>query len=107
MLSLEELGKQIQVEFNISKPVASPGLSTAEAKERLEKYGPNCLSPPKKKHPLIQFIEFLMGLFNVMLLVSGIAAYVTYAIDKIGNASNVDLIDVGVYRGYFIGGCIH
>ncbi|KAI8903615.1 hypothetical protein EDD86DRAFT_272276 [Gorgonomyces haynaldii] len=89
MLSLEELSKTCGVVFNNAKPTASEGLSAQEAVTRLSKFGPNALTPPKKKNAILQFLEYLMGLFNVMLLISGIACYILYGIDSIGNASNV------------------
>lgn len=89
LLPLADLMAKCAVEVNPKKPTASPGLSSQEAASRLLKYGPNCLSPPKKKHVILQFLDHLLGLFNVMLLVSGIACYVLYGIDPLENASNV------------------
>ena len=73
----------------MKKPTNSAGLSLDESKKRLAQYGPNMLSPPKKIHPIIQFIMYMLHLFNVMLWVSGIACYVVYAIKPQGNFSNV------------------
>jgi sodium/potassium-transporting ATPase subunit alpha len=95
------------VSFSIEKPVASKGLSTEEATKRLEKYGLNRLSPPKKVHPFIQFLSYFLQLFSVMLWVSGIAAYIIYAVDPVNNFSNVNFHVIKVYiGGILLGVCV-
>ncbi|EGF82503.1 hypothetical protein BATDEDRAFT_86311 [Batrachochytrium dendrobatidis JAM81] len=89
LLSLEEVEKKYSVSVDAVKPTLSKGLSPAEAIKRLEQYGPNQLSPPKKRHPFLRFMDHLLGLFNLMLLVSGIAAYILLAINPSANAQNV------------------
>ena len=88
-LTLDELADTCKVKFNPAKPVSSAGLSASEALDRLLKNGPNILTPAKTVHPIIQFLKYLLGIFNVMLLVSGIACYILFAIDPVGNFSNV------------------
>jgi sodium/potassium-transporting ATPase subunit alpha len=77
------------VQFDLKKPTNSAGLSLDEAKKRLAEYGPNTLSPPKKIHPVIQFILYMLHVFNIMLWASGIAAYIVYAIQPEGNHANI------------------
>ncbi|KAJ1334577.1 hypothetical protein BSLG_007732 [Batrachochytrium salamandrivorans] len=89
LLSLEEVEKKYTVSVDAVKPTVSKGLSPEEATKRLEQYGPNQLSPPKKRHPFLRFLDHLLGLFNLMLLVSGIAAYILLAIDPVGNKQNI------------------
>ena len=89
MLSFEELEKKTGVQFDLKKPTNSAGLSIDESNKRLAEYGPNMLSPPKKIHPVVQFIMYMLHVFNVMLWLSGIAAYVVYAIQPEGNFANV------------------
>ncbi|KAJ3345512.1 hypothetical protein HDU91_007326 [Kappamyces sp. JEL0680] len=69
--------------------MASAGLSSSESEARNLTYGLNQLSPPKKDHPIVQFLKFLAGIFNLLLLICGIVAYIVYAIDPVNNASNV------------------
>ncbi|KAJ3257350.1 hypothetical protein HK103_004570 [Boothiomyces macroporosus] len=85
----DEMSSLYNVKFNPQKPPTSPGLTSEEAKRRLETDGLNQLSPPKKVHPFIQFCMYMLGLFNVMLWVAGIVAYIIYAVDPVDNASNV------------------
>ncbi|TPX60133.1 hypothetical protein PhCBS80983_g01998 [Powellomyces hirtus] len=89
LLSIDEIQKKYSVLVNPEKPASSPGLSTAEAQKRLAEQGLNQLSPPKKRHPILKFIDHLLGLFNLMLLVAGIASYILLAIDFEGNKPNL------------------
>jgi sodium/potassium-transporting ATPase subunit alpha len=73
-LTLDQLCAKYDVKILEKKPQNSPGLSTQEHAARLEKYGFNQLSPPKKIHPFILYLHFVMGIFNVLLWVCGIVA---------------------------------
>ncbi|MCX7945650.1 MAG: cation-transporting P-type ATPase [Hydrogenophilus sp.] len=53
------------------------GLTTAEAARRLERYGPNRLTPPKKRGPLLRFAR---QFHNVLIYVLLGAAFVTAAL---------------------------
>ncbi|KAI8905442.1 hypothetical protein EDD86DRAFT_241269 [Gorgonomyces haynaldii] len=89
LLSIDELKEKCGTSFEITKPTNSDGLTVEEAKQRLIRNGPNALTPPKKRPAILQFLDALLGLFNLMLLISGIACYILYGIDPVGNASNV------------------
>ena len=52
------------------------------AKELLTKNGYNEITPPKKKSPFLQFLLELLGLFNVLLMVSAILSIILFAIDS-------------------------
>ncbi len=60
-LSLEEVGKQLQVD-------PAKGLSSDEAKSRLQKYGPNRLAEKKKKSGWQSFLEQYQDLMQFVLL---------------------------------------
>ncbi len=60
-LTPEEIGKQLQVD-------PAKGLSAAEAKARLQKYGPNRLEEKKKKSGLQAFLEQYQDLMQFVLL---------------------------------------
>jgi magnesium-transporting ATPase (P-type) len=47
------------------------GLSTAEAEKRLKEYGPNLLTPPKPRSPIIRFLLQFHNILIYILLVSG------------------------------------
>lgn len=51
-LSLPELAKTLDTQFDAKEPASSAGLSEEEAKARLTRDGPNVLTPPKKKSAL-------------------------------------------------------
>ncbi|KAI9206203.1 P-type cation-transporting ATPase [Polychytrium aggregatum] len=90
-LTLEQVCERYGTVIDATKPTNSTGLTKESAAAKLVEYGPNVLSPPKKKHPLVRYLEMLAGLFNLMLIVAGIATYVLYGIDPIDNAPNVYL----------------
>ena len=60
-LAPEEVGKQLQVD-------PAKGLSAAEAKQRLQKYGPNRLAEKKKKSGWQAFLEQYQDLMQFVLL---------------------------------------
>ena len=74
-MAITELLSKYNTSCNIEKPVESLGLSAEEAAKRLLEYGPNCLTPPKKKHPFLIFLGFLAGLFNLLLIIAAVLAY--------------------------------
>ncbi|KAJ3017561.1 hypothetical protein HKX48_003484 [Thoreauomyces humboldtii] len=89
MLSLEDIQKKYDVVVSPAKPASSPGLTSAEAAKRLTEQGLNQLSPPKRRHPFLKFMDHLLGLFNLMLLASGIVSYILLAVDFESNKSNL------------------
>ncbi|KXN64943.1 hypothetical protein CONCODRAFT_44889, partial [Conidiobolus coronatus NRRL 28638] len=87
-LEISEVCKRYGTTVDTAKPDTSGGLSKTTAAQLKEQYGPNVLSPPKKKHPIVIFLECLAALFNLLLILAGILTYVLYGIDPIGNAPN-------------------
>ena len=91
--TIDELQDLYSVKVDPAKPSSSAGLSTAEVALRLQKYGLNRLTPPKKNHPLIIYIGYVMGLFNLMLNVAGIATLIIYGITT--GEKDVKLVYIG------------
>ncbi|KAJ3072254.1 hypothetical protein HDU98_003950 [Podochytrium sp. JEL0797] len=91
LLSIPDVATKYSVSINEAKPGDSQGLTAAEAAKRLLEYGPNCLTPPKKRHWLLRFLDVLFGLFNLMLIVSGFACYVLLGINYAANYQNTYL----------------
>ncbi|KAJ3059571.1 hypothetical protein HDU98_004442, partial [Podochytrium sp. JEL0797] len=91
MMSIPDVAAKYSVSINEAKPGDSEGLSAAEAAKRLLEYGPNCLTPPKKRHWLLRFFDILFSLFNLMLIVSGIACYILLGINYAENFQNTYL----------------
>lgn len=62
--------------------VARSGLSDNEAGERMEKYGPNRLTPPKKQSPFLRFLQQFNNILIYVLLVAGaITAFLDHWLD--------------------------
>lgn len=89
-MSFEEVATNFESKLNVEEPLKSEGLSSSEAEARLLKNGKNEITPPKRTPLIIKYLHALSGIFNVMLLVSGILAFILYAIDSSDN-SNVCL----------------
>jgi sodium/potassium-transporting ATPase subunit alpha len=85
----EEISKRNHVDINTYKPAESKGLSTKEAEKLMKENGPNVLTPPPKKHPLLKYLECLCNLFNLLLMVAGAFTLIVLAIDYKNNKSNV------------------
>ncbi|TFK34868.1 aminophospholipid-transporting P-type ATPase [Crucibulum laeve] len=69
----------------------SYGLTSEEAKARLERDGRNVLTPPKKKSALRKFMDRLLTMFNILLIVAGVLEYVLLGIDFKANFQNTYL----------------
>ncbi|RIA83725.1 hypothetical protein C1645_833339 [Glomus cerebriforme] len=87
----EEISERYHVDINTYKAADSRGLSNNQAKKLLEENGPNVLTPPKKKHPFVKYLECLLTLFNILLMLAGALMYILYGIDPKDNQSNTYL----------------
>ncbi|KAI9297033.1 hypothetical protein K502DRAFT_323467 [Neoconidiobolus thromboides FSU 785] len=98
LLSVEEVIKRYETSININKPAESHGLGEEQIKKGREVYGPNLLSPAKRKHPFVRFLECLGNLFNVLMILAGLMTFIIFAIDPANNFSSsyVGAILVGV-----------
>ncbi|EJD46213.1 P-type cation-transporting ATPase [Auricularia subglabra TFB-10046 SS5] len=79
-LTLEALALATDTSFDAKAPSQSPGLTGAQASERLARDGRNVLTPPKKKSALMKYLECLRSLFNVLLILAGILEYILLGI---------------------------
>ncbi|KAK9709069.1 hypothetical protein K7432_009272 [Basidiobolus ranarum] len=91
LMNFEEVCQKYQTSANDNNPNESSGFSSEQATERLLKHGPNILIPPKKKTALFLYFECLTGLFNLLLIVSGVLQYVLLAINPADNQTNIYL----------------
>jgi sodium/potassium-transporting ATPase subunit alpha len=96
----EELSQLYSVAIDLTKPAASGGLNKQQVAERLEKYGLNRLTPPTKRHPLLVYIGYVLGLFNLMLVVAGIASLIIYGINPGENGSLVYIGSILVFVAF-------
>jgi sodium/potassium-transporting ATPase subunit alpha len=67
----------------------SKGLTAQQAANVLAATGPNILTPPKRRHPILKYLDCVTSLFNLLLIVAGILDYILLAIDFEANFANV------------------
>ncbi|KAJ3333453.1 hypothetical protein HDU76_007874 [Blyttiomyces sp. JEL0837] len=98
LMPLDEVVALHKTEIDPHKPGSSVGLRAGVASDRLNVYGPNILTPPKKKHWVLRFLECLLNLFNILLLLAGFGTYVLFVMDPLNNFQNsyIGAILIGV-----------
>jgi sodium/potassium-transporting ATPase subunit alpha len=79
-ISVEELCARRQTHI-------TNGLTSAKAKEYLEKEGYNQLTPPKTTPEWIKFCKQLFGGFSTLLWIGAILCFIAYAIEASNNAN--------------------
>ncbi|KAJ3409277.1 hypothetical protein HDV05_004541 [Chytridiales sp. JEL 0842] len=88
LMSVAKVVERYGTDVSEKKPASSMGLHPTIAAERLASHGPNILPPPKRKSWVVKFIECLLSLFNIMLLLAGLATYVLFIWDPKENFQN-------------------
>ncbi|RKP25450.1 hypothetical protein SYNPS1DRAFT_15649 [Syncephalis pseudoplumigaleata] len=91
LMTIEEVCDRYGVTLDQLRPADSHGLNGDRAAQLLEQYGPNVLTPPKRKHPILVYFGFLLALFNVLLMVAGVLVYILYGINPDENEANLYL----------------
>jgi len=74
-IPIEELYQRLQTN-------PETGLSSAEARRRIERDGLNALTPPKKTPEWIKFCKNLFGGFALLLWVGAILCFIAYSIES-------------------------
>lgn len=69
------------------------GLTDAEVAVKLEKFGPNLITPPKITHWFIKFLLNLIGGFQIMLWVGAALCFIVYGIT---NATDTQTLALGI-----------
>jgi sodium/potassium-transporting ATPase subunit alpha len=100
LLPHQEVAERYHTKISIEKPGASFGLSPQQVEQFLQEYGPNVLTPPKKRHPFLKYLDCLRSLFNLLLIFSGILEYVLLGINFHDNIQNVRIPSVYVPKLY-------
>ncbi|KAJ7915024.1 aminophospholipid-transporting P-type ATPase [Mycena leptocephala] len=94
-LPLSSLGDTMTTSIDPKNPEASHGLNLAEAAARLQRDGPNVLTPLKKRSPFRQassaYIDRLLTMFNILLIIAGVLEYILLSIDFKANFPNTYL----------------
>mmetsp|Transcript_6695 Transcript_6695/g.10973 ORF Transcript_6695/g.10973 Transcript_6695/m.10973 type:complete len:1087 (+) Transcript_6695:40-3300(+) len=85
MLSLEEVESLLKTNFE-------SGLTAAEAAERLERDGPNRLTPPPVTPLWVKFLLHLFGGFAMLLWVGAVLCFIVYAINSDGQNLTLGIV---------------
>jgi sodium/potassium-transporting ATPase subunit alpha len=93
-----DVADRYKTKINMGKPGESFGLTGQQAEQSLHEHGPNVLTPPKKRHPFLKFLDYLFSLFNLLLIVAGILEYILLGINYKDNFQNVSLTSVSSLR---------
>ena len=72
-VTVDELCKRFNTDLN-------KGLTLAAAKEGLEKYGPNALTPPPTTPEWVKFCKNLFSGFAMLLWIGAILCFIAYGI---------------------------
>ncbi|KAK0713196.1 hypothetical protein B0T26DRAFT_753337 [Lasiosphaeria miniovina] len=86
-----DVAERYETSINMKKPGDSLGLTTQQAEELLREHGPNILTPPKKRHPILKYLDALKSLFNLLLIFAGILEYILLGVDFKSNFQNTYL----------------
>lgn len=84
-----EVAARYQTRINLDHPEKSLGLTSEQANELLLQHGKNILTPPKKRHPILQYFDYLTSLFNLLLILAGVLEYILLGINYKANFQNV------------------
>ncbi|KAI8980239.1 hypothetical protein BDB01DRAFT_907035 [Pilobolus umbonatus] len=98
LMTSAEVASMYNADICLKKASESKGLTSQQAMNIIAERGLNILTPPKKRHPILRFIDSLVQLFNLLLLLAGILNYILLAIDFEANFPNTYLgaIFIGV-----------
>ncbi|CAO3655723.1 unnamed protein product [Mucor hiemalis] len=91
MLTPGECADKYHTDINLKKAGDSKGLTSQQAANILLETGPNILTPPKRRHPLLKYLDCVASLFNLLLILAGILDYILLAIDFEANFANTYL----------------
>lgn len=89
LLPHEQVAERYKTKINMTKPEESFGLTTEQAQALLQEHGPNVLTPPKKRHPFLKYLDCLSSLFNLLLILAGVLEYILLGINYKDNFQNV------------------
>lgn len=84
-----EVAERYKTRINLGKPLESLGLTHQQVEQLLREHGPNQLTPPKRRHPFLKYLDCLSSLFNVLLILAGILEYILLGINYKDNFQNV------------------
>ncbi|XP_042856072.1 sodium/potassium-transporting ATPase subunit alpha-like isoform X3 [Penaeus japonicus] len=96
-LELDEHKVPIEELFQRLTVNPDTGLSQSEAKRRLERDGPNALTPPKQTPEWVKFCKNLFGGFSLLLWIGAILCFIAYSIETAAEEEpNKDNLYLGI-----------
>ncbi|MCL4117842.1 UNVERIFIED_CONTAM: hypothetical protein GTU68_020229, partial [Idotea baltica] len=95
-LELDEHKVPIEELFQRLQTNPDTGLTMAEARRRIERDGPNALTPPKQVPEWIKFCKNLFGGFALLLWIGAILCFIAYSIET---ASEEEPANDNLYLG--------
>ncbi|KUJ15206.1 P-type cation exchange, alpha subunit of ATPase [Mollisia scopiformis] len=91
LLPHQDVAARYKTNINVASPGESQGLTSAQSEQLLLEHGPNILTPPKKTHPFIKYLQYLSSLFNLLLILAGVLEYILLGISFKANFENTYL----------------
>jgi sodium/potassium-transporting ATPase subunit alpha len=91
LLPHEEVAARYHTNINIVHPGESQGLTSQQVEQLIIEHGRNILTPVKKTHPIIKYLQYLSSLFNLLLILAGVLEYILLGIDFKDNFENVSV----------------
>jgi hypothetical protein len=90
----QDVAEKYKTRINMERPEESFGLTDQQAEQLLHEHGPNVLTPPKKRHPFLKYLDCLSSLFNLLLILAGILEYILLGINFKDNFQNVSVVSM-------------
>ncbi len=97
LMAHQDVAERYKTKINMEKPGESIGLTSQQVEQLLNEYGPNVLTPPKKRHPFLKYLDCLRSLFNLLLILAGILEYILLGIDYKDNFQNVSFTSMSSF----------
>nr|KAJ3420389.1 hypothetical protein HK105_005729 [Polyrhizophydium stewartii] len=97
-LEIHELCQRYGTNFNQARPSLSRGLPAGEATERLQIFGPNIMTPPKRRHIFFKFLDCLAAVFNMMLIAAGLAEWILFFVNPRLVPAKCSVVRAGIVR---------
>ncbi|KAI9260257.1 hypothetical protein BY458DRAFT_459751 [Sporodiniella umbellata] len=91
LMTHEECAAKFNTHIDTKKASESKGLTSQQAANIMAETGPNRLTPPKKRHPILKYLDCVVKLFNLLLILAGILDYILLAINFQENFANTYL----------------
>ena len=94
LMAHQDVAERYKTRINMERPEESFGLTGQQAEQLFHEHGPNVLTPPKKRHPFLKYLDCLSSLFNLLLILAGILEYILLGINFKENFQNVSFISM-------------